>query len=231
MIIETNENISSPLLTVEKVSKQFGYRKVLDQISLELSAGELTLLLGRNGAGKTTLLKIIAGLVRPSSGLIYFQGREIAACPDLLRQAIGVISHTTQFYGELSAKENLSFFGKLRKVRGLQEKIDDALAETGMGPYGDFPVKTFSSGMNKRLNIARLMVCQPQILLLDEPYSGLDMASIRFFNDYVDTFKAGGGAVLLISHQIETCFAQSDNVVFVSRGTVGKVLLTNSFVL
>ena len=229
MTIENNENSSEPLLKVENISKQFGYRKVLNKVKLHLKAGELTLLLGKNGAGKTTLLKIIAGLVRPTSGGIHFQGRDIADCPDQLREAIGVISHASHFYGELSAKENLTFFGKLRKIQQLQTKISTALADTGLSPYLDLPVKTFSSGMNKRLNIARLMVCQPQVLLLDEPYSGLDMASIQFFNDYIGEYKASGGTVLLITHQIQTCFSQSDNVVILNRGVIARELRSDEF--
>jgi len=223
------ETTYTPIVQIEKISKQFGYRWVLDQISLELKSGELTLLLGKNGAGKTTLLKIIAGLIRSSAGKIYFKDKEITACPDELRSAIGVISHATQFYGELTARENLSFFGKLRKINDLSEKIGIALEETGLKQFVDFPVKTFSSGMFKRLNIARLMVCQPQILLLDEPYSGLDMDSIQFFNEYIDGFKANDGCVLLISHQIETCFDRSDVVLIIDRGTVNQKLQSEHF--
>ena len=224
-----NESNKLPILQVDKITKQFGYRQVLDQISLDLNAGELTLLLGKNGAGKTTLLKIIAGLVRPSAGEIRFRGKEITGCPEELRRAIGVISHATQFYGELTARENLAFFAKLRKIKDLSRKISTALEETGLRQFADFPVKTFSSGMYKRLNIARLMVCQPQILLLDEPYSGLDLDSIRFFNDYIETFKAEGGCVLLISHQIDTCFDHSDRVAIIDKGAVNQLLKSSEY--
>lgn len=172
----------------------------------------MTLLLGKNGSGKTTLMKIISGLIRPSDGRILFKGNEITQCPEALRSAIGLISHQTGFYGELTARENLVFFAKLGKTPDLKEKIVHALERTGLSQFADLPVKTFSSGMGKRLNIARLMVLEPEILLLDEPYTGLDYDSTNFFNEYLKAFKESGGAILMITHQIETCFDLCDKI-------------------
>ncbi len=200
------------ILQIEAVSKSFGYRRILNAIHLALQKSEMTLLLGKNGSGKTTLMKIIAGLARPSAGRIFFNGGDITEYPDRLRRAIGVISHHIGFYGELTASENLVFFGKLEKTEDLAEKVRLSLDRTGLAQFSNLPVKTFSSGMGKRLNIARLMVLEPDILLLDEPYTGLDYDSTQFFNDYLMTFKASGGAILMITHQIETCFDLCDNI-------------------
>jgi len=212
--VEKNNSLKAPaaVLQTDNISKSFGYRRILDGISLTLNAGEMTLLLGKNGSGKTTIMKIMAGLVRPSAGHILFRGQNISEVPDRLRRAIGVISHRIGFYGELTAAENLRFFGRLGKREELPQKVALAMEKTGLGRFADLPVKTFSSGMGKRLNIARLMVLEPDVLLLDEPYTGLDYDSTRFFNEFLRSFKTAGGAVLMITHQIETCFDLSDQI-------------------
>lgn len=220
---------STPVLSIENVTKDFGYRQVLRKVNLVLNNSEMVLLLGKNGAGKSTLLKIIAGLIRPSGGNIYFKGENISDQPEELRKSIGVISHAAHFYGELTARENLEFFANLRKVENLKEKVKDALEETGLLPFTDVPLKTFSSGMYKRLNIARIIVFQPQILLLDEPYTGLDYDSTRFFNTYIDRSRQQGAAILMISHQPETCYDISDRVLILHRGSIRASYKTEDY--
>lgn len=204
----------------------FGYRRVLNEVHLGLMAGEMTLLLGKNGSGKTTLMKIIAGLIRPSRGRIFYKGGDITEDPEKLRRAIGVISHQTGFYGELTAAENLIFFGKLERATDLASKVGNALAKTGLEQFADLPVKTFSSGMGKRLNIARLMVIAPEVLLLDEPYTGLDYDSTRFFNDYLTSFQQSGGSILMITHQIETCYDLCDQIAILENQEIKPRLVS-----
>jgi len=208
---ETVEN-AEPLFEMRSVSQEFGYRRVLEDVSLACQRGELTLLLGRNGSGKSTLMKIGAGLLRPSQGRILFQGKVVGDEPERFRRAIGMISHPSYLYGDLSAGENLDFFARLGKTPDRRQRVTQALEATGLQEFTHLPVKSFSSGMSKRLNIARLMVLQPQILLLDEPYTGLDYHSTDFFNRYLASFKQKGGTILLISHQIETCFPLCDYI-------------------
>lgn len=210
------------ILQIDAISKSFGYRRILNKIKLTLQKGEMTLLLGKNGSGKTTLMKIIAGLSRPSSGRIFFKEGDITEDPEKLRRAIGMISHNIGFYGELTAIENLVFFGKLEKTADLAKKVDQSLEKTGLAQFSNLPVKTFSSGMGKRLNIARLMVLKPEVLLLDEPYTGLDYDSTRFFNEYLAEFKASGGAALMITHQIETCFELCDHIAILEHQDVQR---------
>ena len=208
------------LLKIESVVKDFGYRKVLKGVCLSLRSSQATLLVGKNGVGKSTLLKIVAGLIRPSGGGIYFKDKNILRHPVEFRQSIGVISHSTHFYGELTARENLIFFARLGKIVSLSGKIKSALERTGLESVAELPVKTFSSGMNKRLNIARLMVSEPELLLLDEPYSGLDYSSIGFFNEYLAGIKKRGGSIFLVSHQIDTCFDLCDNIAILKSGRI-----------
>ncbi len=216
------------VLRTERITKEFGYKKVLKGVDLKLYNGQMTLLLGINGAGKSTLLKIVSGLVRPSSGDIFFLNQKIQFAPVEYRQSIGMISHAIHFYSELTARENLLFFAKLRKTKNLKEKVEKAIIQTGLENAADVPVKTFSSGMSKRLNIARLIVSQPRILLLDEPYSGLDYDSIDFFNKYLLEFKQQNGAILIISHQIETCFDLCDSIAILKQGVIDGYNQTKS---
>lgn len=222
-------DLTNSILRIEAVSKSFGYRQILNDVHLALQEREMTLLLGKNGSGKTTLMKIIAGLVRPSGGTIFFRGGDITEHPESLRSAIGVISHQTGFYGELTAGENLVFFGRLGKKDNMDEKVRQALEKTGLSQFVDLPVKTFSSGMGKRLNIARLMVLEPAILLLDEPYTGLDYDSTRFFNEYLESFKATGGSILMITHQIETCFDLCDTIAILEDKELKRSFVSTAF--
>lgn len=216
-------------MEILEVKKRFGYRSVLDGVTFGLERGRQTLLLGKNGAGKSTLLKILSGLMRPSSGQIKLNRKEISLHPNQLRRMIGVVSHTPQFYKELTARENLAFFSQLRGIRDLDGKIDQALEQTGLIRFATVSVGSFSSGMQKRLNIARLMVARPQILLLDEPYTGLDYDSTDFFNAYLKRFKTDGGSILLISHHIEVCFENSDFVLILKKGVIENQCIRSDF--
>ena len=209
-----------PILAITEIKKKFGYQYVLKGVTFNLEKGRQTLLLGKNGAGKSTLLRILTGLMRPLAGSIKLNQVEISQNPNQLRRLIGVIFHTSQFYKELTARENLTFFSKLRAIQNLRTKIEHALEQTGLIRFATVPVKNFSSGMLKRLSIARLIVVQPQILLLDEPYTGLDYDSTNFLNAYLKQFKADGGAVLMVSHQIKTCFDNSDAILILEKGVI-----------
>lgn len=211
------------LLETGDVSKFFGYRQILEKVCLNLHSGELVLLTGPNGAGKSTLLKIISGLMRPSAGSILYRQKSISEQPEEYRRAIGVISHDVQFYNDLTALENLIFFGRLRSVKELNEKAEKAIVDTGLSTAMMVPVKNFSSGMKKRLNIARIMIAKPEILLLDEPYTGLDFDSIDFFNRYLEQYKRENGSVLMISHQLETCLDLYDRIAQLRGGRIQMI--------
>ena len=216
---KSTENKPS-LLDINAIVKEFGYKRVLQGVTCSLFPDETTLLVGRNGAGKSTLIKILCGLMRPTEGQVLYHKTEISQQPEIHRKAIGVISHENLFYGDLTAKENLLFFGQLGKTSGLKQKVDEALASVNLENVADVPAKTFSSGMGKRLNIARLMVLEPEILFLDEPYSGLDFDSMELLNRYLVQVKARGGSILLISHQVDICFENCDRVIVLADGLI-----------
>jgi len=212
--------LSAPLLSVQGVVKDFGYRRVLKEVSFDLHGGDFTLLLGQNGAGKSTLLKILCGLMRPTSGQVLFEGRSVSENPDALRQALGQVSHQPQVYGDLSAKENLRFFASLRNIEDGAAKVDKALAQVGLEKVANAQAKNFSSGMFKRLGIAKLMLAKPRLLLLDEPYTGLDYKSVGFFNQFLGQFVQEGGAVLMITHQLDCCFELASKVAILEQGKI-----------
>ncbi len=216
-----------PLLSIQNIHKSFGYKQVLKGVSFDLFGGQMTLLAGRNGAGKSTLIKILAGLMRPSQGDLRFNDSALNDVADKYRKSFGLITHQTLFYDDLTAKENLLFFGKLRKIKNLKSRIEQVLVKTGLQRVADLHVKAFSTGMGKRLNIARVMLSQPSVLYLDEPYSGLDLDSIVMLNGYLEDFKQKGGAVLLISHQIDACYDKCDQVALLMNGRVDQIQSTS----
>jgi len=193
----------SALLSLERVSKRFGFRSILENICFSLDAGEFVMLIGNNGAGKTTLLHIVSSLMRPTRGTISFRGRNRKEHLQEWLHIIGSLSHENRLYGDLSSIDNLRLFGTLYGVNELNIKIDNILEQINLTPVARLPVRNFSSGMTKRLMIGRLMLYQPKILILDEPYTGLDQHSFHWFQDYLQKFHQQGGTVLMVTHQLE----------------------------
>ncbi len=191
----------SPIFSLSAIEKQFGHRRILRNLSFEVHAGEFLLLLGGNGAGKSTLLKVLSSLMRPSGGELLYHGKPYGSAGAKLRAAIGMISHESQFYGDLTARENLRVFGTLYGIPQPGRKIPAALEEFNLADYPDVPVRAFSSGMVKRLALARLTLFQPRVLLLDEPYSGLDQNSVKLLDGFLDRFKRAGGTTVMVTHQ------------------------------
>ena len=212
--------MNAPLITLQNVSKRFGYRTVLHNINLNIDAGNCTLLLGNNGAGKTTLLQIICSLMRPSSGKIFYKGKNYREVANHLRQAIGYISHESRLYGDLSAVENLKLFGSLYSVTNLSEHIQEALEFVELDYAQHLPVHTFSSGMIKRLAIARLVLYQPEFLVLDEPYSGLDQNSVQLFQHYLKQYHQKGGTILIVTHQFTLGLELSHRVLVMQKSQI-----------
>ena len=192
----------SALLNLEDVSKRFGFRNILNDINFSINTGEFVMLIGNNGAGKSTLLRIISSLMKPSKGQINFRGTK--QNDNLLEwlRIMGNITHENRLYSDLNSKDNLRIYGNLYGVKQLDSKIDEVLSKIDLAHIALLPVRNFSSGMKKRLMIGRLMLYNPEILILDEPYTGLDQNSSRWFQEYLRQFRQKGCTVLMATHQL-----------------------------
>jgi heme exporter protein A len=196
---------ASPDVFVEIVGikKAFGPRMVLKGIDLQVRKGEFLTVFGPNGAGKTTLMKLIATLSQPTSGRILIQGVDAKTHASDLRRLVGVVSHDSMLYGNLTAFENLEFFGKMYDVADLQSKIPSLLSQVGLLDARNRRVGTFSHGMQKRLSIARAFIHDPPLLLLDEPETGLDQQGIAMLMDTLQVLGSGQRTIVMTTHALE----------------------------
>jgi heme exporter protein A len=175
---------------------------------------------GPNGAGKTTLIKIISTLVSPTAGRVIIDGIDIKENPIEIRKKIGVISHETYLYHELTAAENLRFFGRMYDTKNIEARIDELIKQVGLGYRKNDRVRTFSRGMKQRLSIARALIHDPPILLLDEPYTGLDQHASTTFDRILSSTNAHGKTRILISHDIERGIAMCDRAIILTNGNI-----------
>jgi len=187
-------------IDAEDVARRFDTTWVLRGINLRLDAGEVVGLLGANGTGKSTLLRIVATLLRPHAGRVTVFGHDIVGAADEVRSVVGYMAHAPGLYGDLTARENLRFAASMLD-RDARE-ADDALARVGLTVAANETVRTFSSGMQRRLAIARLLLGRPRLLLLDEPYSNLDTDGIALMNSVIEERVAEGAAALVVVHEL-----------------------------
>ena len=210
----------SAILSLEHVTKRFGYRCILNDINFSIEAGEFVTLIGNNGAGKSTLLRIISTLSNPTHGRINFIGTNKKESLREWRQKIGIISHENRLYEDLSSVDNLRVFGTLYGIDNLESKTDQVLQKTNLLQVARLPVSNFSSGMKKRLMIARLILCQPEILILDEPFTGLDKNSNQSFQNYLKAFHQQGGTVILVTHQLELGLKLATRILVLNKQSI-----------
>lgn len=190
-------------LTASLISKQFGHRKIVNSVSLEINPGEVVSIFGPNGAGKTTLIKILATLIRPSSGKLDIEGTDAIAEYAKVRHLMGVVIHEHLAYPALTPYENLRFFGLMYGVNNLETRCKTILNEVGLSRFIHEPLHIFSRGMTQRFMIARSLLHNPSILLLDEPFSGLDASAKQFVIDRIAQEKEKGKAILMTTHNTE----------------------------
>ena len=205
-------------LKVRNLTKSFGRLKAVDGIDLDLEKGNTVAIFGGNGAGKTTLLKIISTLMRPSSGTVQIGDAEDGRNADSVRRMIGFISHSLFLYKDLNAVENLRYFGKLYGVQSLEDRISKLLTDFGLLPRMYDPVMTYSRGMLQRLAIARALIHNPVLLLLDEPFTGLDRSAAAILTGYIERHKSKGGATILVTHDLEMGYSIADELVVLTNG-------------
>ena len=209
------------------LTKQYGYLLALNNVTLSLPWGNYLTLFGRNGAGKTTLLRILASLLKPSGGAIRVDGEDITQSMSQMRSCIGYVSHQPMFYGDLTAAENLRYYAKLYNMVERNRSIAEGLGRVGMSAWADSPVRSFSRGMQQRLAIARAFLHRPRLLLLDEPFSGLDQGAIRLLKEMLREFKTPDHAVILTTHQLEEGWAVADLIAVLEKGRLQYVKSKN----
>jgi len=184
------------------LGRRFASVSALSDLDLEVRAGESLTLFGPNGAGKTTLVKLLATVLQPTAGSLrlFGQDRPTAAT----RRKIGVVSHQSFLYGELTAAENLRFYAALFGIAAadVERRIDQMLEEVGLGAWRDRPLGSFSSGMEQRLALARAFLHDPELLLLDEPYTGLDPQAVRHLQDVLVRFHGRGKTIVVTTHDL-----------------------------
>ena len=212
--------VAVPLIRVAGLVRVFGAQRVLDGVDLDVAAGEAVALLGPNGAGKTTLLKIVATLLRPTRGTATIAGHDCVREAEAVRAVLGVVSHGAHIYEDLTARENLAFWARLRGCPADSDTLLRLLAEVELERHAGARVRTFSAGMRRRLALARLALTSPRVLLLDEPFAGLDQRARKWLEGRLETFKAGGGALLMATHSFGRELGISDRLAIMASGRV-----------
>ncbi len=217
-MIERESNIL--IIEVHKLIKRFGLKTVLRGLDFQVQPGEFVAILGPNGAGKTTFLRILASLSRPAMGEVYIAGYRLPAQAAAVRRIIGVVSHQPLLYGDLTAEENLRFYGRMYAVPALNERIHEVLDLVGLTPRRRDLVRTFSRGMQQRLAIGRAVLHNPEIMLFDEPHTGLDQDACAMLDNTLQEVAARGRTVVMTSHDLSRSADLASRFDVLSRGQI-----------
>ena len=225
------------MIRLNGIVKQYGLNPVLRGVDLAVEQGEFVTLVGPNGAGKSTLLGIVGTLLRPTSGTVRVGGWQLPQQADRVRRHIGLVSHHALLYRDLTAAENLTFFAKLYRLPDGEARVMDALRAVGLYGRQRDPVGTFSRGMIQRLTIARATLHEPDVLLLDEPYTeldpeasglldepytGLDQEASHLLDDLLRAEAARGRTILMITHDLEHGLGLADRLAILHRGHIAR---------
>lgn len=208
-------------LSIKGLKKTYTFKPILRGIDLELDRGERMALLGANGTGKTTLLRILAGLTKPSAGTICIEGLDIVHDAQQIRHLVGFVAHQPYLYDELTALENLLFFGRMYAVKEVRERATELLNRVGLAKRARERVSTLSRGQVQRLSLARALVHSPQLLLLDEPDTGLDEEGNVLLATILREHTESGGTTLFTTHNLEHALSWSNRLAVLSAGRVG----------
>ncbi len=210
------------LIDVRGLVKAYDILPVLRKLDLGVPRGQFVALLGPNGSGKSTLLRLLTGLSRPTAGSIHVGGWELPKEARAVRAQIGLVSHKPLLYEELSARANLRFFARLYNLppAETEARIDGLLAQVGLARRADDLARTFSRGMQQRLSIARALLHNPDILLFDEPYTGLDQDASAALDELLRTAHADGHTIIMSAHDLGRAAILASRVVILSRGVI-----------
>ena len=208
------------MITVKKLVKRFGLKTVLRGVDFEVQPGEFVALLGPNGAGKTTFLRILASLSRPSVGEVNIAGYRLPQEAAQVRARLGVVSHLPLLYGDLTAEENLRFYARMYNIPGYELRVTEVLEMVGLDSRRRDLVRTFSRGMQQRLAIGRAVLHDPDVVLFDEPYTGLDQDASSMLDEVLKTVAAKGRTVVMTSHDLARAEDLATRFDILSRGVI-----------
>jgi len=210
------------VIVVKKLVKRFGLKAVLKGLDFEVQPGEFVALLGPNGAGKTTFLRVLASLSRPSLGSVQVAGYKLPDEAAAVRARLGVVSHLPLLYGDLTAEENLRFYGRMYNISNLEPRITEVLEMVGLDNRRRDLVRTYSRGMQQRLAIGRAVLHDPDVMLFDEPYTGLDQDASSMLDEVLKTVAAKGRTVVMTSHDLARAEELATRFDILSRGIIAS---------
>jgi heme exporter protein A len=208
------------MITVRKLVKRFGMKSVLRGMDFSVESGEFVALLGPNGAGKTTFLRILASLSRPTLGSVTIAGYSLPNQASAVRRRLGVVSHLPLLYGDLTAEENLRFFARMYDLIQIDKRISEVLNLVGLSSRRHDLVRTFSRGMQQRLAIGRAVLHDPEVVLFDEPHTGLDQDACQMLDDVLREVAARGHTVVMTSHDLARVADLASRFDVLSRGVI-----------
>lgn len=207
-------------IKVEGLTKFYGPLRVLKSLNLELKQGDFLVIFGANGSGKSTLIRILSTISRPSSGHVTIDGLDLEKQAKQIRQRMGVLLHNSLLYNELSVYENLVFYGRMFHVPNLSKRIEELVNQVGMESRLQQRVGTLSHGMQKRVSIARALLHDPDVLLFDEPESGLDYKALQALLEMIKAPSRVERSAVMTTHSIELGFEWATHVAILARGQI-----------
>jgi heme exporter protein A len=208
------------MIRIQGVVKSFGHTYALRGVDLEVAKGEFLTIVGPNGAGKTTLLRILATLLKPTSGLVRINDLDLPPGDTEIRRQIGFVSDQPLIYSNLTVEENLYFYGRIYDVRPLAERVETLLDLVGLDGRRHSLAGTLSRGMQQRLSVARGIIHEPSIMLLDEPYTGLDQQATRMLRGLLRAVSPESRTVVMTTHNLEQGLELCDRLAILSRGRI-----------
>lgn len=211
------------VIRVDEVSKTINDKLILDNVNLTIYSGEALGILGPNGAGKTTLLRIILGLYKPSGGSVFIHGNPLNSLGNEVRKKIGVVLDINGLYPRLTAYSNLEFYARIYRINNIEDKIDQMIEYVGLKDRKHSRVSEFSLGMSRRLAIARAIIHDPDIVILDEPTNGLDPEGTLLVRNLLINLKEVGKTVIINSHNLSEVEKVCDRVAILNKGALALV--------
>lgn len=208
------------MIRARGVVKAFGLKPVLRGLDFDVPQGSFVALLGPNGAGKTTFLRILTSLAKPTAGVVEIAGYRIPGQEAAARSLLGVVAHQPLLYGDLTAEENLRFYARMYAVAGVADRIQEVLRIVGLTRARHELVRAFSRGMQQRLAIARAILHSPQVLLLDEPHTGLDQEAAETLDELLENLAQAGSTIVMTSHDLPRAARLAERLDILSRGVI-----------